>query len=77
MKPTGNSILVRPEPYERVTASGIIIPETASDPKMEWGVVVDGNGKVPDGSRVLYFGRHCFSKDGEKLVNVKKIVVWE
>jgi hypothetical protein len=44
---------------------------------MEWGVVVDGNGKVPDGSRVLYFGRHCFSKDGEKLVNVKKIVVWE
>ena len=77
MTPKGNNLLVKPEPRERLTANGIIIPDIVSDPKMEWGRVLCGNEKIPEGSRVLYFGRNCFGKDGEKIVSMKKIIVWE
>lgn len=75
MTPLGNNILVEPKPREKVLASGIIVPDTVENPKTEWGVVVEGNDNIKEGSQVLYFGKHCFEKDGKKLVSTKKILL--
>jgi co-chaperonin GroES (HSP10) len=77
MKALGNNILIKPKPRERVLASGIIVPETAKDPRIEWGEVVDGNNVVPTGSSVMYFGLKCFTNDGVKVVAVNKVLYWE
>jgi len=75
MKPLGNNVVVKKKPREMVRPSGIIIPETASDPNSEWGVVVSGNEKVSEGREVLYFGKHCYAEGDMKLVHVKKILL--
>lgn len=77
MKALGNNILIKPKPREHVLTSGIIIPSTAKDPRMEWGVVEDGNDVIPTGSNVLYLGLKCFTHNGVKVVSVSKILYWE
>jgi len=76
MTPLGNSVKIQPKPYERFVR-GIYYPDTVTPPNMEWGVVTDGNGIVENGSRVLYFGKKCFQKDGEKIVNKAKLIIWD
>lgn len=51
--PLGDRVVVEPLTREEVTASGIIIPETASQEKPEQGTVVAvGSGKYDDGKLV-------------------------
>lgn len=76
MIPLGNTILVHIKPREKVR-NGIIIPDTATLPSQEWGEVSDGNGIVPNGSRILYFGGRCFKAGNMKLVPRNKIIIWE
>lgn len=75
MTPRSLNIKVRPQPMEKVVR-GIIYPDTMTPKNQEWGVVTDGNGLVPDSSRVLYAGAKSFEKDGEKIVNKLKLYYW-
>jgi len=53
ISPLGDRIVVEPLSREEVSASGIIIPDTASREKPERGTVVAvGTGKYEDGSLV-------------------------
>ena len=76
MTPLGNNILVRPD-ARRLVVNGIHIPETATPSAQEWGTVVAGNEEIREGSRILYFGRKAFEKDGLKFINVKKVLIWD
>ncbi|OGC81512.1 MAG: co-chaperone GroES [Candidatus Abawacabacteria bacterium RIFCSPHIGHO2_01_FULL_46_8] len=47
LKPLGDNIIVRPASAEEVTASGIVIPDTASKEKPQRGeVIAVGPGKM-------------------------------
>lgn len=76
MKKLGNNILVKPNPRNTTTKSGIIIPETAALPSQEWGVVEEGNDLVEDGLRVLYLGDKLFVDEGIKVVPVNRLLYW-
>ena len=53
-KPTGDSVLVKPESIEEKTASGIIIPDTARKEKPETGIVIAvGPGKRGDDNKMI------------------------
>ena len=53
ISPLGDRIVVEPLSREEVSASGIIIPDTASREKPERGTVVAvGTGKYEDGTRI-------------------------
>jgi chaperonin GroES len=70
IKPLGDRVVVRPLEKEQVTASGIVIPDTASGEKPQEGVVLavgpgelkeDGSRKpmdVKSGDKVL-FGKYA------------------
>lgn len=50
IEPIGDRVVVRPLEREQVTASGIVIPDTASGEKPQEGVVLAvGKGGVGDG----------------------------
>lgn len=51
IQPLGDRVLVRPLPAEEVTASGIIIPDTAKEASQEAEVVDVGPGKYEEGKR--------------------------
>jgi chaperonin GroES len=59
-KPLADRVLVEPAPAEKTTASGIIIPDTATEKPLRGTVVAAGNGKVDEpmtvkvGDQVLY-----------------------
>lgn len=76
MTPRGNYIKIKPKPRDTVTKGGILIPDTATPPTQEWGEITDGNGLIPNGSRVLYMAKNI-EKDGEKIVNKKKVLYYE
>jgi chaperonin GroES len=65
IQPLGDRVVVQPMEQEQVTASGIVIPDTASGEKPQEGVVVAlGNGGV---------GKDCsnpqdFLKVGDKVL---------
>ncbi|MFN2489395.1 MAG: co-chaperone GroES [Actinomycetota bacterium] len=65
IKPLEDRILVRPEEGEEMTASGIVIPDTAKEKPQEGTVLAVGPGKrsdtgdlipvdVQEGDRVIY-----------------------
>jgi chaperonin GroES len=65
LKPLGDRLVVKPIEQEEVTASGIILPETAKEKPQEGEVLAAGPGRVDDsgkrvpmevqvGNRVLY-----------------------
>jgi chaperonin GroES len=65
LKPLGDRLVVKPIEQEEVTASGIILPETAKEKPQEGEVLAAGPGKLDDsgkrvpmevqvGDRVLY-----------------------
>jgi chaperonin GroES len=65
LKPLGDRIVVLPAENEKVTASGILIPDTAKEKPQEGKVVAVGPGKllesgervapeVAEGARILY-----------------------
>lgn len=59
-KPLADRVLIEPAPAEQVTASGIIIPDTAKEKPLRGKVVAAGNGKkdepmtVKVGDTVIY-----------------------
>ena len=65
VKPLSDRIVVKPEPAEEKTASGIILPDTAQEKPQMGTVLATGPGKVSDtgdlvkmtlknGDKVLY-----------------------
>ncbi|HST03281.1 MAG TPA: co-chaperone GroES [Chloroflexia bacterium] len=65
LKPLGDRIVVLPAENEKVTASGILIPDTAKEKPQEGKVVAVGPGKllesgervapeIEEGARILY-----------------------
>lgn len=53
LKPLGDRLIIQPIEQEEVTASGIVLPETAKEKPMQGKVVAAGPGaRKEDGSRV-------------------------
>ena len=85
IKPLGNRVVVEPIEQEDVTASGIVLPDTAKEKPQEGEVVAVGDGKYKDdgtrqsldvkqGDRVL-FGKYSGSEikiDGEELLIMRE-----
>lgn len=81
LKPLGNHLVVEPVEQEDVTASGIIIPQTAKEKPQQGTVLAVGPGKrlengsrqemaVKAGDRVLYakYGGTTIKVDGKELL---------
>jgi chaperonin GroES len=52
VKPLGDRILVRPIEVEEVTASGIVLPDTAKEKPQRGEVLAVGEGRWEEGKRV-------------------------
>jgi chaperonin GroES len=53
LRPLGDRLIVEPIEQEEVTASGIVLPETAKEKPMQGKVVAAGpGGRKEDGSRI-------------------------
>jgi chaperonin GroES len=48
LKPIGDRVVVKPEPEEQTTKSGIVLPDTAKERPQEGTVVAVGSGRVLD-----------------------------
>lgn len=51
IQPLNDKVLIKNLPAEEMTASGIIIPDTAKEASQEAEVVAVGPGKIVDGKR--------------------------
>ena len=85
LKPLGDRLVVEPKEQEEMTASGLILPETAKE-KPQQGTVIavgpgrrDDNGKriemdVNEGDIVLYakYGGTEVKMEGKKLLILKE-----
>ncbi|WP_185882793.1 co-chaperone GroES [Blattabacterium cuenoti] len=60
IKPLADRVLVKPDPAETKTSSGIIIPDTAKEKPQKGTVIAVGKGKknepmiLKEGDKVLY-----------------------
>lgn len=78
LKPLGNHVIIKPLEKEEVTASGIVIPDTASKEKPQQGeVIAVGSGKMnKEGKRipleVKVGDKVLFSKYGPNEVDFEK-----
>jgi len=52
LQPLGERILVRAIEAEQVTASGIVIPDTATEKPQRGKVLAVGSGRYEDGKRI-------------------------
>ena len=52
LKPLGDRVIVRTVDQEDVTASGIVLPDTAKEKPQRGVVVAVGDGRVVDGDRI-------------------------
>jgi chaperonin GroES len=48
IRPLGDRVVVKPDPKEETTRSGIIIPDTAKEKPQEGTVTAVGNGRLLD-----------------------------
>lgn len=80
IKPLADRVLIQPTAAEEVTASGIIIPDTAKEKPMRGKVIAVGAGTKDDemvlkaGDEVLY-GKYAGSEidlDGEKMLIMRQ-----
>jgi chaperonin GroES len=59
-KPLADRVLIEPAPAEQVTASGLIIPDTAKEKPLKGSVIAVGGGKKDEpmslkvGDQVIY-----------------------
>ena len=85
LKPLGDRLVVEPKEREEMTASGLILPETAKEKPQEGEVIAVGPGRRDDdgkrvkmdvsvGDRVLYakYGGTEVKIDGQKLLILKE-----
>jgi len=79
-KPLADRVLIEPAPAEQVTASGIIIPDTAKEKPLKGKVVAVGTGKTDEpmtvkvGDMVIY-GQYSGTElkvDGETLLIMRE-----
>ena len=63
IKPLSDRVLVKPEPAEDKTSSGIIIPDSAKEKPQKGTVVAVGPGKVENGNKI-----DMSVKDGDKVL---------
>jgi chaperonin GroES len=52
IKPLGDRVVVRPEPAEEKTASGLYIPDAAKEKPQRGKVVSVGPGRVENGTKI-------------------------
>ncbi len=85
IKPLGDRVVIRPAQREEVTASGVILPDTAKEKPQRGAILAVGPGKVGDngqrtalevteGSEVLYakYAGTEVKVDGEDLLIVSE-----
>jgi len=85
IKPLGDRVVIRPAQREEVTASGVILPDTAKEKPQRGAILAVGPGKVGDngqrtplevteGSEVLYakYAGTEVKIDGEELLIVSE-----
>ncbi len=52
IQPLGDRVVVKPEPAEEKTASGLFIPDTAKEKPQRGSVVAVGTGRVENGTKI-------------------------
>jgi chaperonin GroES len=52
LQPLGDRVIVEPMEQEEMTASGIVLPETAKEKPQRGKVVAAGPGRMEDGKRI-------------------------
>ncbi len=85
IKPLGDRVVIRPAQQEEVTASGVILPDTAKEKPQRGTVLAVGPGRVNDngqrtplevseGAEVLYskYAGTEVKIDGEELLVVRE-----
>jgi chaperonin GroES len=85
LKPLGDRLVVEPKEQEEMTASGLILPETAKEKPQQGTVIAVGPGRrdddgkriemdVREGDTVLYakYGGTEVKMDGKKLLILKE-----
>ncbi len=84
LKPLGDRIVVRQIEAEEVTASGIVLPDTAQEKPLRGEVIAAGDGRFENGTRVpldvavgdevIYskYGGTEVSVDGEDLLILRE-----
>jgi chaperonin GroES len=85
LKPLGDRLVVEPKEQEEMTASGLILPETAKEKPQQGTVIAVGPGRrdddgkriemdVQEGDTVLYakYGGTEVKMDGKKLLILKE-----
>ncbi len=79
-KPLADRVLIQPTAAEEVTASGIIIPDSAKEKPLKGTVIAAGNGTKDEemvlkaGDKVLY-GKYAGTEvqlDGEKYLIMRQ-----
>jgi len=80
LKPLADRVLIQPTAAEEVTASGIIIPDSANEKPLRGTVLATGNGTkdeemiLKEGNKVLY-GKYAGTEidlDGEKVLIMRQ-----
>jgi len=80
VKPLADRVLIQPTAAEEVTASGIIIPDSAKEKPLKGTVLAVGNGTkdeemvLKEGDVVLY-GKYAGTEvelDGEKVIIMRQ-----
>lgn len=80
LKPLADRVLIQPTAAEEVTASGIIIPDSAKEKPLRGTVIAVGNGTKDEemilkaGDEVLY-GKYAGTEleiDGDKLLIMRQ-----
>ncbi|MAV93960.1 MAG: co-chaperone GroES [Candidatus Marinimicrobia bacterium] len=64
VKPLSDRIVVKPEPAEEKTASGIILPDTAQEKPQMGTVLATGPGKISDSGDLV----KMTLKNGDKVL---------
>jgi chaperonin GroES len=85
LKPLGDRVLVQPVEEEEMTASGIVLPDTAKEKPQKGKVLAVGDGKIDDdgkrikldvskGDEVLYskYGGTEITVEGEDLLVLRE-----
>lgn len=52
LKPLGDRVIVKPSEGDEMTASGIVLPDTAKEKPQEGEVVAVGSGRTEDGKKI-------------------------
>jgi chaperonin GroES len=86
LKPLGDRLVVEPQEQEQITASGLVLPETAKEKPQQGTIIAAGPGRRDDdgkripldvavGDTVLYakYGGTEVKIDGKKSIDPQRI----